>query len=52
VTKARDKDGKRLFMDADRVKLMNEADPMTVVKVASAINNGRITATQDQAAKE
>lgn len=52
VTKARDKDGKRMFADADKVKLMNEADPMTVVKVASAINNGRITATQDTAAKE
>ena len=52
VTKARTKDGKRMFVDADKVKLMNEADPMTVVKVASAINNGRITATQDTAAKE
>jgi len=52
VTKARTKDGQRMFMDADKVKLMNEADPMTVVKVASAINNGKITATQDQAAKE
>ena len=52
VTKARHKDGKKMFADADKVKLMNEADPMTVVKVASAINNGRITATQDTAAKE
>jgi hypothetical protein len=41
-----------MFTDADKVKLMNEADPMTVVRVASAINNGKITATQDQAAKE
>ena len=52
VTKARSKDGKSLFTDADKVKLMNEADPLTVVKVASAINNGKITATQDEAAKE
>jgi hypothetical protein len=52
VTKARTKDGSKMFIDADKVKLMNEADPMTVVKVASAINNSRITATQDDAAKE
>lgn len=52
VTKARTKDGKRMFVDADKIKLMNEADPMTVVKVASAINNGKVTATQEQAAKE
>jgi hypothetical protein len=52
VAKARTKDGKRMFHDADKVKLMNEADPQTVVKVASAINNARITATQESAAKE
>ena len=50
VTKARSKDGKRLFMDAD--KLMNEADPMTVVKVATAINNAKLTAQQASIAKE
>ena len=52
VTKARDKDGKRLFHDADRIKLMNEADPQTVIKVASAINNAKVIATQESAAKE
>ena len=52
VTKARSKDGKRLFMDADKVKLMNEADPMTVVKVATAINNAKLTAQQASIAKE
>ena len=52
VIKARDKDGKRMFHDADRIKLMNEADPMTVVKVASQINNAKLTATQESVAKE
>lgn len=52
ITKARDKDGKRLFHDADRIKLMNEADPKVVLKVATAINNAKVTATQDSIAKE
>jgi hypothetical protein len=52
VTKARDKDGNRLFHDADRIKLMNEADPQVVIKVATAINNAKVIATQESAAKE
>jgi hypothetical protein len=52
VTKARDKDGKRLFHDADRIMLMNEADPQVVIKVATAINNAKITASQESIAKE
>ena len=52
ITKARDKNGQRLFVDADKVKLMNEADPLIVVKVATTINNDRITATQASIAKE
>jgi hypothetical protein len=34
-----DKDGKRIFMDADRINLMNEADPAVIVRVAGQINN-------------
>jgi len=52
VTKARDADGKRLFHDADRIKLMNEADPQVVIKVATAINNAKLTASQESIAKE
>lgn len=52
ITKARDKDGKKIFVDADRVKLMNEADPLVVVRVATTINNDRITATQESISKE
>jgi len=50
--KARDKDGQRLFTDADRVMLMNESDPKVVVSVATQINNARFQMTQEQAAKE
>ena len=39
ISKALDQDGKRLFADADRVTLLNEADPQVIVKLASAINN-------------
>jgi hypothetical protein len=39
VIKALDKDGKRIFVDADRINLMNEADPAVIVKVAGQINN-------------
>lgn len=39
IVKALDKDGKRIFFDADRVNLMNEADPGVIIKVAGAINN-------------
>ena len=52
IVKSRDKDGKRLFHDADRIKLMNEADPLVVVKVGTAINNAKISGDQETIAKE
>ena len=52
VVKARDKDGKRLFHDADRIKLMHEADPLVVVKVGTAINNAKLSVDQETIAKE
>ena len=52
IQKARDKDGKPLFQDTDRVKLMNEADPGVIVKIASAINNAKLTTTQELLAKK
>ncbi len=52
IVKARTKDGKRLFHDADRIRLMNEADPMVVIKVASEINNAKLNFSQDSIAKE
>jgi hypothetical protein len=52
IVKGRDKNGKRLFHDADRIKLMNEADPMVIIKVASDINNAKIDLDQETASKE
>ena len=52
VVKARDKNDKRLFHDADRIKLMNEADPMVVIKVGSQINNVKLALDQETVAKE
>ena len=52
VIKARTADGKRLFHDADRIKLMAEADPLVVIKVASAINNAKLNFSEEAIAKE
>lgn len=52
IRKARNKEGKPLFHEADKIKLMNEADPIVVIKVASAINNAKLDFTQDAVAKE
>ena len=52
IVKARTKDGKRLFQDADRIKLMNEADPLVVVRVGGAINNAKLNFSQDSIAGE
>ena len=43
VVKAIKKDGSRMFTEADRMMLMNEADPKVIVKIASAINNANLT---------
>lgn len=39
LVKALDKNGKKIFRDADRINLMNEADPAVIIKVAGMINN-------------
>jgi len=39
IVKALDKDGKKIFREADRINLMNEADPAVIIKVAGQINN-------------
>lgn len=54
IVKARKKDGSKMFTEADRLTLMNEADPSVIVKVASAINNANLTKqiSQDDIAKE
>ena len=39
VLKALNEDGNRIFKDADRMELLNEADPSVLVKVAGVLNN-------------
>lgn len=52
IVKARDKDGKRIFSDADRIVLMKEADPTVITKVAGAINNASLRPKVSDLAKE
>ena len=39
INKALNPDGKPIFHKFDKVTLMNEADPTTLIKVATALNN-------------
>lgn len=52
VVKARDKDGKRLFNDADMMVFMKEADTAVVTRVASEINNQITKPTISELTKE
>ena len=52
LIKSRDVNGKRLFTEADRFKLMNEADPAVIIKISTAINDAKIQSTPDLVAKE
>jgi hypothetical protein len=52
IVKARDKDGKRLFTDADKISLMHEADPAVLIKACAAINTGATSVTLDEAEKK
>lgn len=52
ILKAKKENGESIFKEADRVKLMMQADPLVVIKVASAINNAKLSAPQESVAKE
>lgn len=52
VVKALDKDGKKIFNDADRINLMHEADPNVIIKVAGAINNAGFRLPGEKLSKE
>lgn len=39
ITKARTKDGKRMFQPAERTYLLNECDPEVLLKIATALNS-------------
>tara|TARA_B100000519_G_C13999569_1_gene323295 strand:- start:178 stop:525 length:348 start_codon:yes stop_codon:yes gene_type:complete len=52
IQKALDKNGKKIFDEADRSVLMNEADPNVITKVASVINNANLKPKVDTLVKE
>ena len=52
LVKARNAEGKRIFSDADRITLLNEADPNVITKVCNVINNAKARATVEEASKE
>ena len=52
IVKALDKDGKKIFRDADRINLMNEADPTVIIKIAGQINNIGMRQPLETLAKE
>jgi len=52
IIKARDKDGNRIFSDADRLTLLNEADPAIITRVCTAISNANLRLPGDDAVKE
>jgi hypothetical protein len=51
ITKARDKDGAKLFRPADKVTLMNEADPNVVIRVTGEINSANADSNMEIAEK-
>lgn len=52
VVKALDKDGKKIFTSADRISLMNEADPSVIVRIVGEINNAEQKAKFEDLVKE
>jgi hypothetical protein len=52
IVKARDKNGKRIFHDLDKTRLMTEADPAVITRVAGHINNANQRLSMEQAQKE
>ena len=44
ITKARTKDGKKMFQPAERTYLLNECDPEVLLKIATTLNS---TQTQE-----
>ena len=52
IQKAMDSNGKRIFDEADRSVLMNEADPTVITKVAGTINNAALKPKVDVLVKE
>lgn len=52
ISKSRDKEGKKIFSEAHKDQLMNEADPKVLTRVATILNNAQVTLSQEEARKE
>ena len=52
IQKAYDANGKRIFDEADRSVLMNEADPSIITRIAGVINNATLKPKVDVLVKE
>lgn len=52
IVKALDKDGKKIFTSADRISLMNEADPAVIIRIVGEINNAEQRAKFEDLIKE
>ena len=52
IQKALDKNGKKIFAEADRVVLMSEADPSIITRIAGEINNAALKPKLDELVKE
>jgi len=51
ISKSRDKDGNKIFKPADKVTLMNEADPAVVIRVTGEINSANQDSNMEFAEK-
>lgn len=47
INKALDKDGKPLFVSADKAALMNEAEPSIVLNLSKALNGGELPPVEE-----
>lgn len=47
IQKALDEDGKKLFRQADRATLLREVDPNIIIRVCTAINQGKAEVEED-----
>lgn len=43
IVRARDKDGKKVFSNAEKRELMTEYDPDVIAEIVAAMNNGAVT---------
>lgn len=43
IVRARDKDGKRIFSNAEKRELMTEYDPEILAEIVAAMNNGTVS---------